>query len=131
MGHAPHSPCRQRGRPSHCGGGGICGDSRSGGPVPVTVDSPAPGPPWSTVPCPDLWSQVQAGVRCLVFSLRAENRQDRGSLQGEDRGAVSGHRPWVGHVWTLLHSVSTLGLRLGEGTTGSREGGFKSQHSEN
>lgn len=50
------------------------------GPCPVTVDSPAPGPPWPTGPCPELWSQVPAGVHCLVFSLRAGNRQDRGSL---------------------------------------------------
>ena len=59
-----------------------------------------------------------------MFSLRAGNRQDRGS-HGEDLGAVSGLRPWAGHVLTLPHPACP---HPGSGWTSGRlrekRGGF-------
>ena len=43
------------------------------------VQAPRPynyGPSWLTLPCTELWSQVQAGDCFLVFNLRAENRRE-------------------------------------------------------
>ena len=130
MGHAPRSPCRQRGRPSHCRGGGVCGDSRSGGPVPVTVDSPAPGPPWSTVPCPELWTR--SGQVCAASCSVSGQKTDRTEEVPRERTVELCLGTDLGRdTCGPCLCVSTPGFRLDEGTTGSREGGFKSQHSEN
>lgn len=91
--------------------------------------------PWPTLADRSLPRALEPGPgRCALPRVQSQGRKQtrQRKSRGENRGAVSGHRPWAGHVLSLPHPACPhRGSGWTRGRLREQRGGFKAQHSEN